>query len=121
MPLGGLFDLERMEMDIKEDAETMAQPEFWDDPQTAQTFINEANELKNKYDTFMKLSDGIEEYQLMLEMIEETHDEELMLEITNGIEELDAEIEDFELLMLLSGPYDLNNAILELHPGAGGT
>lgn len=110
-----------MEVDVSEHTETMAQPGFWDDPEKAQAFINEANELKKKYDLFMSLSDGIEEYQFMLEMIEETGDEELILEITEGIEKLNAAIEEFELLMLLSGSYDLNNAILELHPGAGGT
>ena len=110
-----------MEVDVREHSEMMAQPGFWDDPEKAQSFINESNELKKKYDSFMNLNDGIEEYQFMLEMIEETGDEDLMLEITEGIEKLDADIEEFELLMLLSGPYDLNNAILELHPGAGGT
>lgn len=110
-----------MEVDVSEHTETMAQPGFWDDPEKAQAFINEANELKKKYDLFMSLNDGIEEYQFMLEMIEETGDEELILEITEGIEKLNAAIEEFELLMLLSGSYDLNNAILELHPGAGGT
>ncbi len=110
-----------MEVDVKEHTEMMNQPGFWDNPEKAQSFINEANELKKKYDSFMSLNDGIEEYQFMLEMIEETGDEDLILEITEGIQKLDAEIEEFELLMLLSGPYDLNNAILELHPGAGGT
>ena len=110
-----------MEVDVREHSEMMAQPGFWDNPEKAQVFINESNELKKKYDLFMNLNNGIEEYQFMLEMIEETGDEDLILEITEGIKKLGADIEEFELLMLLSGPYDLNNAILELHPGAGGT
>lgn len=121
MPLGGLFDLEKMQVDIKEYEETMAQPGFWDNQQEAQTVINELNDLKNKYDSFMALSDAAEEYQVMLEMIEETNDQELHDELTSGIKKLDEDIASFELIVLLNGPYDRNNAILELHPGAGGT
>src|SRR5690625_299278 len=121
MPLGGLFDLEKMSVDIQEYTEQMAEPGFWDDQQKAQQMINESNDLKNKYESFIKLSDGIEEYQLMLEMVEETDDEELRNELIEGIKQLHEDAEDFELVILLSDPYDRNNAILELHPGAGGT
>ena len=61
-----------MSLDIQEAEEKMADPSFWDDPQKAQQVINESNDIKNKYDSFMKLSEGLEEYQLMLEMVEET-------------------------------------------------
>lgn len=121
MPLGGLFDLEKMQVDIREYEERMAQPNFWDDQQAAQTVINDLNDLKNKYDSFMELSDSVEEFELMLEMIEETGDEELRTELTAGLSEGKTKIADYELIMLLSEPYDRNNAILELHPGAGGT
>lgn len=121
MPLGGLFDLEKMSVDIQEYDEQMAMPGFWDDQESAQKVINESNDLKNKYDSFMKLSDGVEEYQLMLEMVEETNDEDLKSELNEGIQKLHEATEDFELVILLNEPYDRNNAILELHPGAGGT
>ena len=110
-----------MSLDIQEAEEKMADPSFWDDPQKAQQVINESNDIKNKYDSFMKLSEGLEEYQLMLEMVEETNDEDLKEELNEGIQQLHQETEDFELIILLSEPYDRNNAILELHPGAGGT
>ena len=110
-----------MALDIQENEETMAQPEFWEDSDKAQEFINQANDLKKKYDSFMRLSNSYEDFVLMLELIEETQDEELIEEITTGIEEIETAIGDFELVMLLSEPYDMNNAILELHPGAGGT
>lgn len=121
MHLGGLFDLEKMQIDIKEFEEIMMQPGFWDDQQKAQDLISELNELKEKYDTFLKLNDGLEEYELMLEMVEETADNDLKSELTGGIHQLHEEVADFELVMLLDDPYDRNNAILELHPGAGGT
>lgn len=110
-----------MALDIHENEETMAQPGFWDNSEKAQQFINEANDLKKKYDSFMSMSNRYEDFELMLELIEETHDEDLIEEITTGLKKMDEDIDAFELMMLLSGPYDMNHAILELHPGAGGT
>lgn len=110
-----------MRVDLKEFEEIMAQPGFWDNQEQAQDVISESNELKEKYNTFMKLTDGLEEYELMLEMVTETDDDDLRAELTEGLEALHEEVEAFELVMLLDDPYDKNNAILELHPGAGGT
>ena len=76
MHLGGLFDLEKMQVDIQEFEETMAMPDFWDDQDKAQGIISELNALKNKYDSFNNLVEGHEEYELMLEMVEETGDED---------------------------------------------
>ena len=110
-----------MAVDIQEYAEQMAEPGFWNDQQSAQKVIDESNDVKNKYESFMKLSDGIEEYELMLEMVEESDDDDLKSELVEGIQKLHDDTEEFELVILLSDPYDRNNAILELHPGAGGT
>lgn len=121
MLLGGLFDLEKMEVDIHEYEETMSQPEFWDDQEKAQTVISDLNTLKSQFDSFNELSESVEEYELMIEMLEIDPDEELKSELEQGIQTLTKEVEDYELVMLLNSPYDKNNAILELHPGAGGT
>lgn len=121
MLLGGLFDLDKMAVDIQEFEEVMAQPGFWDDQDKAQTVISDLNDIKNKYDSFNALSEGHEEYVLMLEMLEELPDPDMKKELEEGLKQLSKDIEDYELVMLLNGAYDKNNAILELHPGAGGT
>ena len=121
MLLGGLFDLDKMAVDILEFEEVMAQPGFWDDQDKAQAVIGDLNDIKNKYDSFNALSDGHEEYVLMLEMLEELPDPDMKNELEEGLKQLRKDIEDYELVMLLNGAYDKNNAILELHPGAGGT
>ncbi len=118
---GGLFDLEKLEVDIREFEEVMAQPGFWDNQDEAQVVISDLNDIKNKYDSFMTLSENHEEFELMLEMVEEMPDPELKEELEAGIQKLIKDVEDYELVMLLNGAYDKNNAILELHPGAGGT
>src|SRR5690625_6906293 len=57
----------------------------------------------------------------MYEMVKEENDEDMLGELQDEVKQLLVQVKDFELEMLLSEPYDKNNAILELHPGAGGT
>ena len=110
-----------MEQDIAEYDERMSDPSFWEDAGKAQEVINEANAVKEKYNGLKSLQDQLEEYSLMMEMLEEDQDADMQAELENGIQKLQKETETYELNMLLSGPYDSNNAILEIHSGAGGT
>ncbi len=106
---------------IDELDEMMADPSFWDDQQAAQTVINEANALKEAVNEFNSLNDTYEDLQVSYELVKEEFDEELADELATEIKELTSGLNKFELQLLLSDPYDKNNAILELHPGAGGT
>jgi peptide chain release factor 2 len=99
----------------------MADPSFWDDQQAAQTIINEANALKDAVNEFNDLNETYENLQVSYELVKEEFDEELANELASELKELTAALNKFELQLLLSEPYDKNNAILELHPGAGGT
>ncbi len=119
--LGGLFDLEQLEEDIAQAEHRMAEPGFWDNSESAQQVINENNANKETYDQFNHLANGVEELEVMVEMLQEEPDPEIEAELVAGIKSLREEINTYELSMLLDGPYDRNNAILELHPGAGGT
>lgn len=110
-----------METDIAEYDEKMADPNFWSDQQNAQKIINEANILKDKYNGFHSIEEQVEEYETLLDMLVEENDADLRRELEDGVKKLTKRIEQFELDMLLSDPYDKNNAILEIHPGAGGT
>ncbi|SOB91493.1 bacterial peptide chain release factor 2 (bRF-2) [Ureibacillus xyleni] len=99
----------------------MLMPGFWDDQNGAQTVINEANGLKAIVNEFNELVGTQENLEMTLELLKEEPDEELQEELGNELEEFERKMDAFELQMLLSEPYDKNNAILELHPGAGGT
>lgn len=101
--------------------EMMLDPNFWDDQQAAQVVINESNQLKNIVNEYQELVGTHENIDMTLELLREEHDEDLQAELSEEVKEFKKSMEDFELQMLLSGPYDANNAILELHPGAGGT
>jgi peptide chain release factor 2 len=99
----------------------MTDPNFWNDQQAAQAIINEANALKDIVGKFNNLNETYENLELTYELVKEENDEELQAELVEEMKELTTNMNEFELQLLLSEPYDKNNAILELHPGAGGT
>jgi peptide chain release factor 2 len=99
----------------------MAQPNFWDDQEKAQATINETNVLKSSVEKMKEFTTQYEDLQIIQELAREENDEELIKEAQQGVRTLRSQMNEFELELLLSEPYDKNNAILELHPGAGGT
>jgi peptide chain release factor 2 len=99
----------------------MLMPDFWDDQQKAQGIINELNALKDLVNEYNGLQEVYEELELTYELIKEEPDEDLQTEMESELTSLAERLSQFELQLLLSEPYDRNNAILELHPGAGGT
>ncbi len=99
----------------------MTDPEFWNDQETAQKVINETNGLKEQAYTFRDLESAYEDLEVSYELVKEEGDAELASELESGVTSLISKVNNFELQLLLSEPYDKNNAILELHPGAGGT
>ncbi len=106
---------------IKEDIlhleEKMKEENFWDNAKEATKIINQNNEYKDTLSSFEELKGYLEELEMMLEL----DDQELYYEAENLIKTSDKTMQAFEEKMLLSGEYDYNNAIVELHPGAGGT
>lgn len=99
----------------------MADPSFWDDNEAAQKVIGEINALKDSVTKVESLNTSLEDLQVMLELMVEEKDDSLLPDLVQGVKGLTKSIQDFELQLLLSEPHDKNNAILELHPGAGGT
>ncbi len=115
------FDLPDKKHQIEVYDERMAQEGFWSDQKKAQSIIRKQNDLKDitsSYEELRQLFDGLNE---TLEALKVEMDEELLemasLEAQEAVEKMDA----FEVKVLLSGEYDNSNAILEFHPGAGGT
>jgi len=99
----------------------MAAPGFWDDPDKAQKVAQEANGLKAEVDTFHNLTQKLDDMEVLWEMAMEESDESVHEELEKELDECRHKLADLELGMLLSGEYDANNAILNLHAGAGGT
>ncbi|MEH7401723.1 MULTISPECIES: peptide chain release factor 2 [Bacillaceae] len=117
----GLFDVETKQARLDELEAFMSEPDFWDDQKAAQVVISEVNGLKEVINEFNDLNDGYENLEVTYELVKEENDDELFEELVTEVKSLTGKLNDFELQLLLSEPYDKNNAILELHPGAGGT
>src|SRR5699024_2557455 len=99
----------------------MTAPGFWDDQKNAQKIIDEVNGLKDLAQTFDNHVETLENLEVSYELVKEEADQELRTELEDELTKLAKNLNEYELYMLLSEPYDRSNAILELHPGAGGT
>ncbi len=98
----------------------MQEPGFWDDSKRAEEVTKKSKSVKDKIENFDKLKSQFEDVEVLKEIMEED-DEESANEIIQTIKGIEAQIDDYNMKVLLSGEYDKNNAILTLHVGVGGT
>lgn len=103
----------------------MASPTFWDDPRRAQALVQERSELTRLVGRWRELAKKIEELRLWLDLaateVEESEALAALGDFQGELQTLRASLEEFELKVILSGPHDAKDAILSIHPGAGGT
>ncbi len=121
MSSGGIFDLEARQERLKALDELMAQPGFWDRQETARETIDESNRLKAWVEPWKKLSTDVEDLRALAELLEEGEDEELTAECGKGLADLVTGVQALELRTMLQGDDDHREAIVTIHPGAGGT
>lgn len=117
-----LFDIEKLENRLQElEAETVKE-EFWQkDSKETGKILAEIKQIKNKIVQYRKTEQEIENLIELTELANLDNDEDVAKDIIKSTAKLENEVEKLELQTLLSGKYDKNNAILTLHPGAGGT
>lgn len=124
------FDVATKRDEIVELEGVMAQSDFWDNRDKSQEIITKMTELKDIVISFTKLQELVETNLEILELIEleeaqaqdqaQEQNHEFLEDVIKSVEGLEIDLEALELNQLLSGKYDSNNAILSLHPGAGG-
>lgn len=118
---GGIFDLARMTADLQELEAKMGQPDFWNDARVAAGVSRKKakleRELKQWHDIEAKLSD----VTTLLELAQESGDAALERELAAELDQFEPLLAALRVEHLLSGELDQNNAILAIHPGAGGT
>ena len=98
----------------------MQEPGFWDDSKKAEEVTKKSKLIKDKIENYDKLKSQLDDIEVLKEIMEED-DEESANEIIETIKSIEAEIDDYNMKILLSGEYDKNNAIVTLHVGVGGT
>ena len=99
----------------------MSQPNFWDNNEQAQLIIQESNAAKETYEKIQGLKQSLEDLTMSIELYEDTEDLDMYNEAMQLVPIIEHDLKDYELSLLLSGEHDANNAILDIHPGAGGT
>ena len=115
------FDVENKEKELKELESKTTENDFWNDTDNSSKVLKQINSLKSKVEGFKKLNNELNNLLEMSELLQVEEDEELAKELLKSTDILEKDIEKLEITTLLSGKYDNNNAILTIHPGAGGT
>ncbi len=99
----------------------MVQPGFWDSQDQAKATIDESNRLKGWVDPWSNLDARVSELTALVELLEEEEDAELDAEFTRGLASVEKDLEVLEVRTMLQGEDDHRDAIVTIHPGAGGT
>ena len=115
------FDISKIQLEIKNLQTKVNEPNFWDNPALSTPIITKLKRLESEVETYKKLEQELDNINEMTILLINEPDEQLELEVVKSTKKLEKEINELEVKTLLSGKYDQNNAILTLHPGAGGT
>ena len=121
MIYGGHFDLDSKQEEIKKLEEETQGANFWNDTNKAQETIDNLNSLKETVSSVVELKKRVDDNFDIIELLLVEEDAELLQNMEEDVINMRQEISNLEVYLLLSGPYDKNNCILEIHAGAGGT
>ena len=114
---GVLFDFDKLETEANELSSKSEAENFWSDRNEALKIINRLNYCKEQIETYRKIESDFSDISELLELA----DDSLLEQIETSLDSLKKETKEFELQVLFTGEFDSLNAILEIHPGAGGT
>ena len=116
-----LFDIPNLEKTLKELEEKTTDPKFWENTENTTKVLAEIKKIKNKYSKYKELEKEVSNLLELSELVKLEYDEEIANDIIKNTKKEQKNLEKLELETLLSGKYDSNNAIITIHPGAGGT
>ena len=117
--LGGIFDLESLNINLNNLKSKTSVPNFWDDNIKASAILKKISRIEKEIDTW----NGIDENRSDIEVLFEFQAEgEISIDdLIIEVERFNKKIEDLELKMILGKEEDVQDAIMTIHPGAGGT
>jgi len=99
----------------------MESPDFWNDQEKAQRTIDGVNGEKQWVDGWESLDAQLGDLEVLFEMAQEEGDNEALNEVGQEVAGFEQALSDFELKQMLGNREDRHDAILTIHPGAGGT
>lgn len=110
-----------MTAQLEEMEAKMGEPGFWNDTREAAAVSRKKSTLERELTQWREIDATINDAQALLELAEESQDASLEQELTATLDQFEPKLAAIRVEMLLSGELDANNAILAIHPGAGGT
>jgi len=117
----GVVEPDKIQTRLQEIENLENNPQFWDDSDNAAKIQKEKTQLQRKLDKYNKTNEALNDATELYEMAKEENDEETMQACFDEANELENLVRSMEIEVLLSGESDNSNAILSIHPGAGGT
>jgi len=118
---GGIFDWHVALARLEELESLAADPNLWNDPDKAQKLMREKNRLEQQINEVKKIQNGLNDQIGLIEMAESEGEESLINEAVSNLRAIEKDAGKLQLLSLLSGEADGNDAYLEINAGAGGT
>lgn len=115
------LDIDNLGGKLEELKAEQEKPEVWQDLEKSKHIGREISAIENKIASYEKGKTAIDEALTFIDLIEEADDESLIPELETMINVAENDIEQMRIRALLKGKYDANNAMLNLHAGAGGT
>ena len=115
------LNLDDKKLRIQELERNMEAPDFWDDADTATASMKEAKDLKSIVEEADGLTSDYDDIMTLIEMGNEENDESIVSEVEEEFEDFKSRFDTLRVSTMLTGEYDMENAILTLHAGAGGT
>ena len=121
MNYGGHFDPDSKNKRINELESEMLDSNFWNDKEHSESVVSELNNLKNTINSVSQIKTEINDALELIEMLKLENNDDIKKELENSITKLEDEVSSLEINLLFSGEYDKCDAIIDIHPGAGGT
>ncbi|MDZ7308299.1 MAG: peptide chain release factor 2 [candidate division KSB1 bacterium] len=115
------LEIPKKEKEIEELEKKSSAPDFWNDNERAQAVMRELAARREWVSAWQEVERKRQDAAVMLELAEEARDESVFLEAEKELDAFEKAVAALEFRNMLSGEHDANNAILTLHPGAGGT
>ena len=115
------LDIDNLGARLDELKKEQENPEVWQDLEKSAKIGREISSVENKISSYQKGEVALADANAFIDLIEEADDESLIPELEQMISTAETDIEEMRIRALLRGKYDSNNAILNLHAGAGGT
>jgi peptide chain release factor 2 len=118
---GGIFDFARMTAELAHLEQQTSQPEFWNHAQAAAKISRKKFAIEHELQQWRDIDGKMNDLGALLELAEESGDAGLEKELIAELNQFEPKLATLRLELLLSGELDPNNAIVAIHPGAGGT